>query len=526
LVDGKPLEVELKLAATADAMDRLLASPLLRDHARSTVRSRNLVTTYYDTSDHRLSRRRLAFRVRQSGRKFIQTLKTANAGEGAEEARGEWEVELADGTPDLTAFRDPAVLDLTGLVLPDDLVPAFETRFKRQAVMVEWPDADRPPAQIEVAFDRGAIRANGAEAPISEIELELKRGDARTLFELAQSMRELAGLRLQTLDKAARGYALVTGAPAAWHKAKPIQLADGMLVDDALHKILGACVRHWVENEGAARECRDPEGLHQLRVALRRLRSALTLFKDALGERARAGWNDELRWLLGPLGPGRDLDVFATEMLAPVRAERGDDAGLAALEELVAGGRWRAHQAVRDALTSERYGDLAFGLACWVARRGWRQGADVDILLAQRQPVRDFAAAVLRRRHRQVRKRGRRFAELSPYARHELRIAFKKLRYGTEFFASLHPRKETERFRRAAARMQDVLGHLNDVAVAQKLLHDLLDGTEPGSRQRAAAFGAGQVVGWYARQSVELEPQAVAAWEEFRAVEPFWEDLG
>ena len=76
---------------------------------------------------------------------------------------------------------------------PDDLVPAFETRFKRQAMMVEWPDADRPPAQIEVAFDRGAIWANGAEAPISEIELELKRGDARTLFELAQSMRELAG---------------------------------------------------------------------------------------------------------------------------------------------------------------------------------------------------------------------------------------------------------------------------------------------------------------------------------------------
>ena len=135
----------------------------------------------------------------------------------------------------------------------------------------------------------------------------------------------------------------MTGAPAAFHKARPIELADGMLVDDALHKILGACVRHWVENEGAAREERDPEGLHQIRVALRRLRSALTLFKSALGEQARAGWNDELRRLLGPLGPGRDLDVFATETLAPVRTGRGDD-GLAALEELVAKAAG-AHQA-------------------------------------------------------------------------------------------------------------------------------------------------------------------------------------
>ena len=181
---------------------------------------------------------------------------------------------------------------------------------------------------------------------------------------------------------------------------------------------------------------------------------------------------------------------------------------------------------MRETLASERYGDLAFGLACWVARRGWRQGADVDVLLAQRQPVREFAADMLSRRQRQVRKRGRGFADLSPEARHELRIALKKLRYGTEFFASLYPARETERFRKAAARMQDILGHMNDVDVAQHVLKDLLDGTEPGARQRAAALAAGQVIGWYGRQSLDLEPQAVAAWEEFRAATPFWTEEG
>ena len=301
-------------------------------------------------------------------------------------ASGRWS--FADSTPQLTAFNEPAVLDLTGLILPDELVATFETRFKRQAMLVEWPDANRLPAQIEVAFDRGAIRAGGGEVPICEIELELKRGQARSLFELAQSLRALAPLRLQPLDKAARGYGLVTGAPPAWHKAEAVKLDENMQVEDALQRILGGCVRHWVQNEGAAQDGRDPEGLHQLRVALRRLRSALTLFKTAIGPQARADWTGELRWLLGPLGPARDLDVFTTETLAPVRAARAGDDALDALAELAADGRWRAHQGVRDTLASERYGDLAFGLACWVACRGWRQGADVDILLAQRQPVR------------------------------------------------------------------------------------------------------------------------------------------
>jgi inorganic triphosphatase YgiF len=522
LPEQQPLEVELKLAATAEAMEMLLASPLLREHARSTVRSRQLVTTYYDTGDHRLSRRRIAFRVRQNGKKFVQTLKTANIGDGAAEARGEWEVELPDGTPRLAAFTDPSVPELTGLVLPDELRPVFETRFKRQALLVEWPDADRPPTQIEIAFDRGVIRADGRELPIAEIELELKGGDARLLFELAESMRGLAPFRLQTLDKAARGYMLATDSPPEWHKAKPIELDEDGLVDDALQRILGGCVRHWVENEAAARDGRNPEGLHQLRVALRRLRSAMTLFKTALSGEARGAWNAELRWLLGPLGPARDLDVFATEIMAPVRDARPDDPDLIALEDLVAERRREAQGAVREALGAERYGDLALGLACWVARRGWRQGADIDVLLKQRQPVRDFADAILARFHRRVLKRGRHFARLDAHERHEVRIAFKKLRYGTEFFASLYPRKQVARFRKTATQMQDILGHLNDVAVAQGLVQGLLDGVEPGSRQRSAALGAGQVIGWQVAHAAELEPQAIEAWRAFRDAEPFW----
>lgn len=519
-----PQEIELKLAATAAAMETLLASSLLKEHARSTVRARHLVSTYYDTDDHRFSQRMIAFRVRQNGQKFIQTLKAAAEGEDALQARSEWEVELPDGTPSLTAFGDQVVHELTGLVLPDELVPIFETRFKRRALLVTWPGLKGETAEIEVAFDAGAILAGGHEQPISEIELELKRGDTTALYELADSLRELAPFRLQTQDKATRGYELALGTKPAWRKAKPVTLAPEMSVDDALRRILGACQAHWLFNEAATVEASDPEGLHQLRVAIRRMRSALSLFKTALGDQARERWTAELRWFLGPLGPARDLDVFATEVMTPVLAARPQDPALEALREAVDERRHEAHARMREAFASGRYGDLAFHLATWIARRGWRQGADVDVLLAQRQNVREFATAILAKRYRQVKKRGKNFANLSAEARHELRIAMKKLRYGTEFFQSLFPKKEVDAFRKAAAEMQDVLGHLNDVAVAQNLVHDLLDGVPPGPRQRAAALGGGQVLGWYAHASSLLEPKAVEAWHAFRAAQPFWSE--
>jgi inorganic triphosphatase YgiF len=520
--DPQPLEIELKLEATTDAIEKLLASPLLRQHARSTIRSHQLVSTYYDTADHRLSRRKVAFRVRQNGKSFVQTLKTESTGGGAATQRGEWEVELPDGTPRLTAFEDPAVRELTGLVLPDELAPVFETRFRRQALAVEWVDGGRIPARIEVAIDRGAVRAGERELPIREVELELKEGEPRALFELAEALHELVPLRLQALDKAARGYMLATESAPPWRKARPVALDKDMLVDDALQAVLGACIRHWIDNEAAARDGRDPEGLHQLRVALRRLRSALSLFRPALGEAARAAWREELRWLLGPLGPARDLDVFASETVPPVQAARPGDPALAALSAVEAERRREAQRGVREILDSERYGSLALRLACWVARRGWRQGADVDVLLLQRQPVATFATTILKKRHRRVRKKGRGFAHLDAEARHELRIAFKKLRYGTEFFASLFPEKRVAPYRKAAARMQEILGHFNDVAVADRLARDLLDHVEPGPRLKDAALGAGQVIGWHLRQAGEREPEAIETWEAFRAAEPFW----
>jgi CHAD domain-containing protein len=175
-------------------------------------------------------------------------------------------------------------------------------------------------------------------------------------------------------------------------------------------------------------------------------------------------------------------------------------------------------------LASQRYADLALALAAWVERRGWREGADVDARLRQREEVATFAAGVLRRRHKQVAKRGKGFEDLDPEARHRLRIALKKLRYGMDFFAGLFPGKRVEAFRKAVARMQDRLGHLNDVAVASRLVRELVDPLPPGPATTAVALGGGQLVGWYAHQVTSLEPETVDAWKAFRDLDPFWDD--
>lgn len=516
--------MELKLALTTDAIERLLGSPLLREHARSAMVSRRLSNTYYDTPDHRLSDKGIAFRVRHIGRKYIQTLKTAGSGSGPANDRGEWEIEIPDGKPQLAAFGDPQVLELTGLVLPDELQAVFETKFRRRSLLVEWADGSGLPARIEVAVDEGAVQAGGRKMPICELELELKEGDPRALFELVAEMRAIVPLRFYPLDKAARGYMLAGNAPPRWRKAPPLLLAPDMTVEDALSTILGSATRHWIDNEAAAVDGRESEGLHQLRVALRRIRSALSLFRPALPEASRKQWDAELKWLLSHLGAARDLDVFAGETLPPVREARREDRGIVAVGEAADRRRKEAHEDLRATIGSHRYADLLFGFSIWTARRGWRQGAEFETLLIQRQPIEQLARKILRKRHRAVLKAGSGFEDLGPEARHKVRIAFKKLRYGLEFFESLFPEKEVRRFRRHAADMQDLLGHMNDAVVADRIVHDLV-AHKPGKLDPVQiAMGGGEVIGWYARKLEDEEPAAIEAWQTFVAQEPFWKD--
>jgi len=522
---GSPaaVETELKLCGEPAALERLWQASPLRAPETAAPRVKQLENVYYDTADLRLRKRGLAFRVRRDGNRFVQTVKSGDTAASAVMSRGEWEGELPSPDPQPDLVDDPTLRAAIGLLLPGELRPVFTTRVHREVVKLNGTDSLGRVKVIEAAFDRGEIEAAGQREPVAEIELELREGPPAALFDLALALQDVAPTQVETRSKSARGYALATGRRPAWQRAEPLDLDAQMSVDDALAAVLAACLRHWSANEAAARDGSDPEGVHQMRVGLRRFRSALSVFGKLLPARQVEWLKAEGKWALNVLGPARDWDVFQADLLAALEAARPQDADLAALRAAARERQALAYDHLRGALSSPRYTRLLLRLGGWLEDRAWRSPeltAEQKAALAQ--PLITLADTLLAKRHHQVMKRGKGFKKLATAERHQLRIAVKKLRYTTEFFRGLYPAKHSKDYLAALRDLQESLGHLNDVAVAEHLLVDLTEKSPPGSGARQLERAAGKVIGWYNRAVLDSEPEMRRTWKSFAATEPFW----
>ena len=274
---------------------------------------------------------------------------------------------------------------------------------------------------------------------------------------------------------------------------------------------------------------KDPEYLHQFRVGLRRLRSCLGLAGFALGKPAVADVAAELRWLQNALGPARDWDVFTTETLANLARSVDAGAGLKAFRARCAQIR-RAHgEAAREAVRSARYTSLVLALGEQFAHddlAGFaRQAPPAEGSAAAGHhgpglaaPVAEFAAFALDRLDRRLRKHGADVPKATPEARHQVRIAAKKLRYASEFFAALHPKKRVAPYLAALEDLQDILGALNDAIVADRLLAEAVAATGQPVPERAD----GLVRGWMAAVAANELAGFKRAWREFDEAKPFW----
>ena len=215
-----------------------------------------------------------------------------------------------------------------GPILTDDvrntLRPVFETRIERTAYRLDGNNA-----AIAMAFDEGQIVAPGSSCPVSEIELELKHGHPIELFKVARAISDIVPAKLDVKSKSERGYELVEKASVAAEKARDPDLSAEMNAGRAFTLICRACLRHLVANEPATIR-RDEEALHQMRIAVRRLRAAISLFSDVVSDDRVGTIKTELRWFARELGPARDLDVFLIEVLKPLknntRTSRGSSA--------------------------------------------------------------------------------------------------------------------------------------------------------------------------------------------------------
>jgi CHAD domain-containing protein len=272
-------------------------------------------------------------------------------------------------------------------------------------------------------------------------------------------------------------------------------------------------------------EACDREYLHQFRVGLRRLRSCLDVVGTALGKRAIGPLAKELRWLGGALGPARDWDVFAAETLARLAREFRASEELTALLARCETVR-RAHaDAARSAVSSPRYTTLLLTLGQSFARDDldglWRSEARAAPDAAAQKlavSVDEFAASVLDKRHRRLRKRGAGVPDAPAAERHRVRIDAKKLRYAAEFFASLYPPKSMRRYVGALEDLQDVLGALNDAAVGERLLRE----AAAAQPEPVAPRVEGLVRGWIAATARHELARYPRAWREFDDAKPFW----
>jgi triphosphatase len=514
-------EFELKLSGQPEALETIFASPAISGKATGRGVTRRLENVYYDTRDQRLRARGLAFRVRRHGRRYVQTLKSKDT-EGLVSYRGEWETPLASSEPDLAVLPVGALEVLQGLVTPEELETQFTTRVRRRVRRIRVIDQKGRESLIEAALDSGTIETRGDRLPIAEIELELLEGSPDALYSLALELDKLAPLRIETRSKSALGYALASGQAPAWYKAGALDLDPGATVEEAFRQILRGCVQHWCANEAAALDGRDPEGVHQLRVAIRRLRSAFSLFGHLLAREERRRLSGEAERILNSFGPARDWDVFSTELLAPVGAARPNDPHLARLLAAAEVERQRGYEAVRAEIGSHAYTRYLLELRLWIEAAGWRDRATEQGAHWFDRPIVAFADQVLAKRHRKARKLGRGFARLSAAERHRVRIALKKLRYACEFFEGLYRKKGARPYLTSLKQMQDGLGHLNDVAVADKLTLRLVDQAATQTERESLHMAAGLVLGWYARGVAGAEQELMEGWHKFSHGAPFW----
>ncbi len=483
-------EVELKLELPPGEIEAFRHAPVLGDPARRPV---DQITTYFDTDKGELRKAGYSLRLRRKGKSCHQTVKQRGADSGGFSSRAEWETRVEEPQLDFEALKaTPVGKLLTRRDMRKRLARVSETQVRRTTWLIPLGASE-----IELILDEGRVVSDGREEPISEIELELKRGARSDLFALAQMLGEGLTLRMGVMSKSERGFRLLEGRSARAHKAEKVRLDPEMTIGEAFAVIVQSCLRHFRLNEPLISSDMNAAALHQARVAMRRLRSALTLFKPVLADADFPRLRSELRWFTDQLGEARNLDVILA--IGPNDPARPD----AALRRQLRERRKEAYRRVQGALAERRLPALILDLVAWSEVGDWRRKEEA------RQPIASFAEARLDRAWKRVRRQGKGLGALAAEDRHRLRIEMKKLRYAVEFFVSLAPRKSRARqklFSGHLRSLQELLGELNDIETRRQLAPEL--------------FEAGDLS--LEREVEGLIARAEQAYDAMRALGPYW----
>jgi inorganic triphosphatase YgiF len=492
-------EVEIKLEFDPADAARLAAHPLLC----AGPQEQDLVSIYFDTPGETLHKAGVYLRIRDIDGRQVQTIKTAKSGGGLFD-RLEWEREVKGRTPNFSGASPTALKPLLTPDIRASLRPVFETRVTRNIYRLTHDGSD-----IELAIDQGEIATADKRSAILELELELKRGEAKSLFSLARVLAETVPLKLGVKSKAERGYELLHDSGGKPEKAAEIDIPPTLTASEAFRAVAHNCLRQILANEAATRAGRA-ESLHQMRIGLRRLRAALAIFAAAVSDEQTVRTKAELRWMTQELGPARDLDVFAANVLTPLRASDPGAIDMAAAHRDFDAKREAAYARAAAALGSSRFRNALLDLAEWI-ETGPCNDQDENRRASRDRLVAEYARKELARLRKWIKRKGADLRQLDLAQRHRLRIRAKRLRYATEFFATTFSGETTAQRRSeslaALKDLQDSLGRLNDIATH----HELIAG---GAQEDAGATSGDEVEA--------LLHKSERAFERFAATNPFW----
>jgi len=491
---------------------------------RNATQTLVLKALYFDTTGRHLARQKIALRLRLENDQWIQTLKIASS----ETLLTRIELNHPRPSPDLdlSVYAGTPAESLIAH-LSEPLSVCYETQVLRLMRLVRTPVG-----VVEIAYDRGFVRAGALDLPICEVEFELKQGEIASLFSLASQWQRDHGLVMDARSKAERGDLLArlnhklneidtqgTENPSHlkalevdkfWmpRNAKPIALVADMSASQGLRCVMAECLDQIIRNAAVLAEIDTfgfhaldtTEHVHQLRVGIRRMRTAWSLFKN-LCELPTQAQTDGIKKYFALLGGSRDNNVLLNDLL-PLLLEAGQPA-LTLQEQVVED---HASSVAQDPL----FQSWMVQMSAFVHSPAPSSGLSIPSVHPQR--LSKIILPKLRQWHRKILKEGIHFAELGTEARHELRKRVKKLRYALQFTDALLAHKQLKPYLKELSKVQNILGEMNDLTNAKDKFTALRDS------QPSAWFACG----WITYKLAQLQTDAENAFRKLSS-NPYWD---
>jgi inorganic triphosphatase YgiF len=517
-----PQNIRIKFEIAPDQIDRLRSHLSQKPHLQEPPYFETRQWIYYDTRDFSVRDEGFSLRLETGKENILQLIGNPNG------AAYRYFDELKWQSPvDTNAmFRDELPSELLPASLSEKISGVLRPVFKADAETKRYV-IHHGASEITVMIVDGSVSTESRTAGFSEVQFSIDSNEPSDLFAYVLGIDETIPLRLASETEACRGYRLLNGKNSRYVKRKPVKLERGMSCAEAFRIIAHECVHHIVANEPAM-STGDAEALHQVRIGLRRLRVALSLFTVLCADTQVRTIKSEIKWFAALLGPARDLDVFLSEVMLPLREEYREEPGLLSLQRSYSAQRTKFYDRVSQAAHSIRFRSLVLETAAWIETGLWNQSEGTRA--ARERPAENFACEELTQRRKKVKKKGADLADLDPDGRHSLRIHVKKLRYTAEFFLSLFPGKKKSKraFLASLKSLQTALGDVNDIAVRAGLKADVISDKKSradGQKLQHRAFAAGLIIGHQRAKLDMIVKTAERSYKDFLDAKVFWQNI-